>query len=132
MKNQNLKIFLGTIIFLFGTALAYFTAGYVSTNHLFDYWGTIAIFGGAYVLIGMVVSSIFAISLGFLFGADVLILHLLLQYYGDWADFVKLAVIGVILAILYVTAAIMMNDLPEASATPAAAPSVPPSGAPPA
>jgi len=77
MKNQSLKIFFGLIIFLFSVALAYFTANYVSSSGYFDYWATLAIFGAAYVLIGIAVSMIFSISLGFLFAADVVILHLL-------------------------------------------------------
>jgi hypothetical protein len=103
----------GTIILLFSTALAYFTANYLSTNNMFDYWGTIAIFACAYVVIGIGVSMIFAISLGFLFSADILILNLLLQYYGQWADVVKLTMIGGILIILYVATAMWLKDKPD-------------------
>lgn len=110
MKNQSLKIFFGVIIFLFSVALAYFTANYVSTNNYFDYWGTLAIFGAVYVLIGIGVSMIFSISLGFLFAADVVILHLLFQYYGQWADVLKLILIGGILVILYACAARFLGD----------------------
>ena len=90
MKNQTLKILFGFVIFLFSLALGYFTANYLSSNGYFDYWGTIAIFAGAYVLIGIIVSMVFSVSLGFLFAADILIIHLLFQYYGQWADVMKL------------------------------------------
>ncbi len=110
MKNQSLKIFFGIIIFLFSVALAYFTASYVSTNGYFDYWATLAIFGAAYLLVGIAVSMIFSISLGFLFAADVVILHLLFQYYGQWADTLKLILVGGILVILYACAGIYLKD----------------------
>ncbi len=110
MKNQSLKLLFGFMIFLFSVALAYFTANYVSTNNFFDYWGTLAIFGGAYVLIGIAVSMIFSVSLGFLFAADIVILHLLFQYYGQWADTIKLILIGIILVVLYATAGLALTD----------------------
>jgi hypothetical protein len=118
MKNQTLKIFFGLIIFLFSVALAYFTANYVSTSGYFDYWATLAIFGAVYVLIGVAVSMIFSISLGFLFAADVVILHLLFQYYGQWADTLKLILIGGILVILYACAAVFLADKKSARADP--------------
>lgn len=118
MKNQLAKALFGLVIFLFSVALAYFTANYLSTNNLFDYWGTIAIFAGVYVVIGMAVSMIFSISLGFLFAADVLILNLLYKYYGNWADALKLLVIGIILIVLYVVAYVGLRDRTE-SAPPA-------------
>lgn len=122
MKNQSLKLFFGAIIFLFSVALAYFTANYVSTNGYFDYWATLAIFGAMYVLIGIAVARIFSISLGFLFAADVVILHLLLQYYGTWADALKLILIGGILIVLYACAGVFLKDKAHpASSVPAAA-----------
>jgi len=112
-KNIALKFTFGMIIFLFGTALAYFTANYVKTAGVFDYWGTVAIFSCAYVLIGIAISMVFAVSLGFLFAADVLIISLLVQYYGAWAAPLKLIVIGAILVILYAVSAVMLKDKPE-------------------
>ncbi len=123
MKNQGLKIVFGLVIFLFSLALAYFTANYLSSSNLFDYWGTIAIFAGAYVLIGILVASIYSISLGFLFSADVLIVHLLFQYYGQWADIIKVIIVGGILIVLYITSGISLMDKSEAmyaDSTPAA------------
>ena len=105
------------MIFLFSAALAYFTANYMKTNILFDYWGTVAIFACAYVVVGIVIMRIFPISLGFLFAADVLILHLLFNYYGDWADALKLTVTGVVLVILYATAALRLTDLEKPTPT---------------
>ncbi len=110
MKNQPIKIVFGLIIFLFGSALAYFTANYVSASHVFDYWGTIAIFTGAYILAGIVVSSIFSVSLGFLFAADVLLLNLMMQYYGQWATNLKFLVIGFIIVVLYLAAGMRLKD----------------------
>jgi len=122
MKNVALKFVFGMVIFLFGSALAYFTASYMRTTGAFDYWGTIAIFACAYVLVGMAVARVFAVSLGFLFAADVLILSLLFQYYGAWAAPLKLIVVGAILAILYAVAAAMMKDRQPAAAGAMAAP----------
>lgn len=113
MKNTALKFIFGIVIFLFGSALAYFTANYMGTTKAFDYWGTIAIFACAYVLVGIVVVRIFAISLGFLFAADVLIISLLVQYYGTWAAPLKLTMVGGILVILYVVSALKMKDIPS-------------------
>ena len=119
MKNNLPKILFGTIILLFSTALAYFTANYVSTSGIFDYWGTIAIFACAYVVIGIGVSMIFAISLGFLFSADILVLNLLFQYYGHWADVIKLVMIGGILIILYTATAVWLGDKQDPQISPA-------------
>ncbi len=119
MKNVALKMVFGLVIFLFGTALAYFTANYMGTTKMFDYWGTVAIFACVYVIVGMLVAVIFAISLGFLFAADVLILSLLSQYYGAWAAPLKLLVVGAILVILYIVASIRLKDPVYAAAPPA-------------
>ena len=100
------------MIFLFSVALAYFTANYVSSGNYFDYWGTLAIFGGVYIVIGIAVSMILSVSLGFLFAADVLIVHLMLEYYGQWADVLKLVLVGTILVVLYICAAFLMKDQP--------------------
>jgi hypothetical protein len=120
MKNQSLKLLFGLMIFLFSIALAYFTANYVSSNNYFDYWGTLAIFAGAYIVIGIAVSMIFSISLGFLFAADILVLHLLFQYYGQWADVVKLILIGAILIVLYIFAGVLLGDEDTGASAPAA------------
>ncbi len=117
MKNTALKFIFGLVIFLFGSALAYFTANYMGTTKAFDYWGTIAIFAFAYVLVGIIVVRIFAISLGFLFAADILIISLLVQYYGTWAAPLKLTMVGAILAILYIVSALKMKDIPRQQAT---------------
>lgn len=124
MKNQLAKVLFGIVIFLFSVALAYFTASYMRTNALFDYWGTLAIFACVYVLVGIAIVAIFPISLGFLFAADVLILHLLLNYYGEWADVLKLSVIGAVLIILYASTATWLQDV-EAPSTPASVPTTP-------
>ncbi len=123
MKNRGLKLVFGLVIFLFSTALAYFTASYVKTTGSFDYWGAIAIFACVYVLVGIVVASVFAVSLGFLFGADILIFSLLVQYYGTWALPLKLTVIGAILIILYAVAALKMKDRSASLASDDVAPS---------
>jgi hypothetical protein len=125
MKNQLAKTLFGLVIFLFSVALAYFTASYLRDNKLFDYWGAIAIFACAYVVVGIVISSIFSISLGFLFAADVLILQLLLEYYGRWANSLKLSVIGIILVILYTVASLSLKDKPEVPSNLPPTPAVP-------
>jgi hypothetical protein len=110
MKDNGIKILFGLIIFLFGVSLAYFGASYVRTNGIFDYWGTIAIFTGLYALIGILVSVVFPISLGFLFAADVLLIHLLAEYFGEWAGLLKFFIVGAILIVLYTTAWIKLKD----------------------
>ena len=115
MKNQTTKAFFGTIIFAFSLSLAYFVANYVRDMNTFDYWGTIAIFAFAYVIVGILISSIFPISLGFLFSADVLVLHLLTEYYGKWSAELKLFIVGVILIILYTVAYVSFKEEPQAS-----------------
>ncbi len=110
MKNQLAKALFGIVIFLFSVALAYFTANYMKSNVLFDYWGTIAIFACAYVIAGIAIVMIFPISLGFLFAADVLVLHLLFNYYGGWADVLKLTTIGAVLIVLYLATAVWFKD----------------------
>lgn len=132
MKSQNssLKIVFGLLIFLFSVALAYFTANYLDESHAASYWPTVAGFAGIYVLTGILVSFIFPISLGFLFSADVLILHILLEKYGGFSDVLKLTLVGSILAVLYVSAYVRLGDseyaLPmESSASPASTPGTP-------
>jgi len=110
VKNQHLKLFFGIAVFLFATALSYFTANYLSSNNLLDYWGTLALFAGLYILLGILVSAIFPISLGFLFSADILIINILLQYYGDWADGLKTGIVGIVLLILYFVSWIKLKD----------------------
>ncbi len=102
MGTGNLtKFIMGIVIFMFGTALAYFTARYVDNQDIFDYWLTLALFGALYVLIGAVVNFVFPVSLGFLFSADVLILHVLAEKYEAVNELYKLALLGVVLVILY-------------------------------
>jgi hypothetical protein len=129
MKNQAAKILFGLVIFLFSVALAYFTANYMSTNAIFDYWGTVALFSCVYVVIGIAIVVIFPISLGFLFAADILILHLLVNYYGAWADVLKLITVGAVLIVLYIASAVWLDDKEAASSeTPSSSPQTPVAG----
>jgi hypothetical protein len=109
-NDVTLKLIFGAIIFLFSLALAYFTANYVSQSNLLDYWLTLFLFGAGYLIVGMVIAQIYSISFGFLFSADVLILHLLFTNFGHWQDTSKsLAVLG-ILIVLYITAYLKFPD----------------------
>lgn len=110
MRNQLAKILFGLVIFFFSAALAYFTANYLSENKLFDYWGALAVFACIYVVVGSIVAMIFPISIGFLCAADILILRLLGEYYGQWADALKLLVVGAVLVILYGVSALVFKD----------------------
>lgn len=101
MSNNIPKIIFGFIIFAFSIALAYFVADYAQSTKAFDYWGALASFAFIYVVVGIMIRSIFPISLGFLFSADILILNLLINYYGKWTVETKLLIIGVILVALY-------------------------------
>ena len=100
-KNALLRIIFGGIIFLFSLAFAYFTASYLAKTNALDYWFVLTISSIVYVVIGVIVSSVFPISLGFLFAADVLILHVLSQKIGVIPTVHKTALVGVVLLILY-------------------------------
>jgi hypothetical protein len=112
-ENILLKIVLGLVIFMFSLALAYFTASYVDENHLFDYWSALAIAAGLYVVIGVGVSQVFSISLGFLFAADVLILHVLSDKYEQIPPLSKTLLLGFIIVVLYVFAWNKLEDKPS-------------------
>jgi hypothetical protein len=98
-KDATLKVIFGVMIFAFSLALSYFAASYFEES--FDYWGVIMIFALVYIVVGVAVSSVLAISLGFLFSADILILNLLFENFGDFSDATKVAVIGIVLIVLY-------------------------------
>ena len=113
-KNTWMKLFFGGIIFLFAVALAYTTANYLDTGtlrtHSGEYWLVLMVASIVYVLLGVTVSNVFPVSLGFLFSADVLILHTLGAKYGEIPDPAKTALVGVILVILYVFAWKKLGD----------------------
>ncbi len=135
MKNQGIKILFGIIIFLFSVALAYFTAWHfggqrsfwgapvypvyplgpadspVQYNGLDAFWTTLLIFGGAYILIGISVARIFPISLGFLFSADVTLLHALSDQYHGLDNGVKSLLIFFLLILLYLFAAFHLDRI---------------------
>jgi uncharacterized membrane protein YcjF (UPF0283 family) len=77
--KSAIKFMFGLIIFLFSLALVYFTADYVDQGNIFDYWMTLFISSVAFIVIGIIVYHILPVSLGFLFAADVLILHLIIE-----------------------------------------------------
>jgi len=103
-NEQARKLVFGLMIFAFSLALAYFIAVYLRNNHYFDYWGALMIAGGIFITIGVFVSSIIPVSLGFLFSADILVLHVLMANFGDFSDGIKALFVGLILAILYLLA----------------------------
>ena len=109
-KNITLKFVFGLMVFAFSLALAYFSASYLRNEASFDYWGVLLVFAGVYILVGMLVSMIYPVSLGFLFSADVLILNVLFENFGDWMDISKAMVVGVILLVLYLFAWIKLSD----------------------
>jgi hypothetical protein len=118
MKSYHLSLVLGVVVFSFSIALAYFTASYLRSQMLFDYWIALSFFALGYVFVGILVSLVFPVSLGLLFSADVLILHILFRYYGEWADPLKLALSGFILLILYAVAGLVFQEKPMISSVP--------------
>lgn len=118
MDKNVIKAAFGGVIFLFGSALGYFTASYLMRVQSFDYYNTLLLFGGAYILIGIVVAQIFPVSLGFLFAADVFILHVLSHEYRGYQDIYKIAITGIMLVVLYAFAWWKLRDVPAASAMP--------------
>jgi len=109
-KNVSLRIIFGVIIFLFSLVFGYFTSSYLGKNSIVDYWGALVIFAGLYVLIGVMVSQVFSISLGFLFSADILILNVLLKNFGDMANIVKVGILGLTLVVLYIVSWTKFSD----------------------
>ncbi len=123
-KNTLLKVIFGGIIFLFALALAYAIASYFDRDfyashymHSDSYWYTLMIAAGIYVAIGIAVSSVFPVSLGFLFSADVLILHVLGDQYGAIPQYAKLALVGSVLCMLYIFAWNKLRDVPSLGST---------------
>lgn len=134
MKNQGTKVAFGIIIFLFSVALAYFTAWYFegqsggtvgrhafrgpfmgypygqNTPGIEAFWITLLIFGGAYILIGILVARIFPVSLGFLFSADVVLLHALNDQYHGLNNGIKSLLIFVLLIALYTFAYLKLKN----------------------
>ena len=107
MNNDKLlKMIFGIVVFLFSLTLAYFTASYLSKeiDKPLDFWLTIAMMGGLYVVAGILSAQIFSISLGFLFSADILILSALHNEFGNISEIYKVSLIGIIIAILYIVA----------------------------
>lgn len=136
-KNKILKVVFGLIIFSFSLALAYFTAIYTDKNTQVSYWTTLLIFTGIYLVVGLVVSKIYPISLGFLFSADILLLNILFENFRGYENIIKVIIIGVILVILYAIAFLVLPDDDQSNVSPAPksqqqppvdpmAPSVPP------
>ncbi len=121
-KNLSLKIWFGLIIFAFSLALAYFTASYVQSSTQIDYWLVIEAFAGLFVLVGVAVSSIFPVSLGFLYSATVLIINVLFEKYDVIPDINKAVLLGAILIVLYLTALAKKEGGSMPTGTPAPAP----------
>jgi len=86
---------------MFSLALAYFVANYFDNAEIIKSELVWIATAGIYVLIGMMVYQIFPVSLGFLFSADVLILHILTNNISEVDSVYKTLLIGFILTILY-------------------------------
>jgi len=102
--NQIVKVVFGIVIFLFSLALAYFTADYFSVHSGVDRWVVNIFFIAAYLVVGMMVMDVYAISLGFLFAADILLLDVLGSNFYRLDDLIKAAIIAATLAVLYAIA----------------------------
>jgi hypothetical protein len=138
MKNNHtlLKFGFGALIFIFSLSLAYFTASYVThgdttpayvLTHGASYWYVLMTAAGVYALIGILVSLVFPVSLGFLTASSVLILHLLVEKYDTFDLAVRIMLVGVILIVLYMAAWMKMQDEPAAAALIDSTPVIPPS-----
>lgn len=109
-KNTAVQLIFGGIIFLFGTALGYFTASYLSRSGTFTYENTLLMFGGAYLLVGVVLMKVFPVSLGFLFSADVFLLHVMGKDYRGYQNLMKALITGIIIVLLYLLAYWKLRD----------------------
>ncbi len=130
-KNLSLKIWFGIIIFAFSLALAYFTASYIQSTGQIDYWLVIEAFAGLFVLVGIAVSSIFPVSLGFLYSATILIMNVLLEKYDIIPDLNKATLLGVILIVLYIVALAKKEGGSMPAVAPPATPAAPAQPTPP-
>lgn len=122
MKSNGFKIGLGILIFLFSTSLAYFTADYLDTPiqtggyysysvaHSGTYWLILLGAAALYIVVGIMISKLLPISLGFLFGADVLLLHTLFKEYGGIGEVYKTFIIGAVLVAAYLFAWYKLKD----------------------
>ena len=110
-KLTGVQAFFFSIIFLFSTALAYFSASYIEHVSTVGYYVALLLFGAVYIILGIVLINIVPVSLGFLFPADILILHTLIQKYSAIDDIYKTIIIGVLLVAAYFFAWLKLRDV---------------------
>jgi|GEM_PF-2068168 len=130
LSHDNVKGAFGLIIFSFSLALAYFTASYVESASVFDYWGALLLMSAVYLIVGIAVYQVYAISLGFLFSADIMVIHLMSENFGDLDSPIKMFVVGGVLLVMYGFAWQFLKDEPlppmQQPPTPPVTPAMPP------
>lgn len=109
-EKLAIRIVFGAVILLFSLALAYFTANYLDKFGFLEYWPVLTIAAVLYVIVGVLVSGISAVSLGFLLSADILILHNLLDNFSEFHNIYKMLLVGYVLSMLYLFAWIKFKD----------------------
>ena len=117
--DRLMKIGLGVIIFAFGLALAYFAAD-AMTQYKGDFlYGLILLgFGISYVLVGIAVASIFPVSLGLLFAADILILHVFSESFTGFFSAIKALIVVAAIVSLYIVALTQFKEVVPEKTTP--------------
>ncbi|MDP3741102.1 MAG: hypothetical protein Q8R08_02125 [bacterium] len=121
--KHGFKIIFGFVIFLFSCAFAFFTAQWLNADTQgAAYSLTLFVFGVAYILVATATGQIMAVSLGFLFSADVVLLYLLASDFSGFASWAKVFIVGATLVVLYVYAWHKLKDEDQGPQTPFIAP----------
>ena len=109
-----IKVSLGAVIFAFSLALAYFSADALAADSREASYGLVLLgFGMAYVVVGIIVAHVFPISLGLLFAADVLLLHIFSKSFTGFVALLKAVIVGLALVALYTIALTQLKDREE-------------------
>ena len=118
-NRSTFKILFGVVIFLFSAAFAFFVAGFLDPTGANSYSMVLFVIGVFYVIIGIAVLRIMAVSLGFLFSADVVILYLLANDFSTYDSFLKIVIVGLSLVAMFYYAWYKLRDnVPDVPASP--------------
>ncbi len=122
MKPNYTKIFFGVIVFLFSTALAYFSADYFTGGQVLFSGAAVTagqttspgfvmfIFGLIYAVAGVLLVRVIPVSLGILLAADVTLLDALARNYDSIEGMYRVGLIGLVIVFVYLFAWFRCKD----------------------